>query len=69
MNELLEAAAVAEEVAVAGEAVVPVDLSTVSQQLDQVLLWQAAQTFILALAVGVFLGAVLALVIGRAWKV
>lgn len=68
MNELLEAVTVAEEVAAAGGAVVSADLSTVSQQLDQVLAWQAAQFSALCVLLGVILGVVIALVVGRMWR-
>lgn len=69
MNELLEAVTAAEEVAGAGETVgFAVDLTTVSQQLDQVIGWQAAQFGLQSVLLGVILGAVIALVIGRMWR-
>lgn len=68
MNELLEAVTAMEEVAGAGEAVESVDLTTVSQQLDQVIGWQAAQFGLQSVLLGAILGAVIALVIGRMWR-
>lgn len=68
MNELLEAVTAMEEVAGAGEAVESVDLTTVSQQLDQVMTWQMAQIFALALIAGIIIGVAVALVIGRTWR-
>lgn len=69
VEEILEAATVGEEVALAEETVVPaVDLSTVSQQLDMVILWQKGQLGFQALFLGCFLGAVIAVLIGRWWR-
>ncbi len=70
MPELLtEAAAVAEEVSAAGEiAGSAVDLTTISQQLDQILTWQMALFFALAVIAGIIIGAAVARVIGRIWK-
>ena len=65
---LLEAAAVAEEVAAMGEIAGSVDLTTISQQLDQVILWQAAQFATLWVLIGVVIGVAVALVIRRFWR-
>lgn len=65
---LLEAAAMAEEVAAAGEIVESVDLATVSQQLDQIMTWQAAQFCGICVLIGVILGVVLARTVARVWK-
>lgn len=62
MPELLEAAAELEEVASPGEAVVSaVDLTTVSQQLDQMMNLQV----IGILALGIILGAIMGLAVFR----
>ncbi len=68
MPEILDAVTVAEEVAVSGESAEFVDLSVVSQQLDQIMAWQVAQLCVVAILVGVVLGTVVALVIRRLWK-
>lgn len=68
MSEFLEAVTVAEGVAAVGETAVPVDLTTVSQQLDQIMAWQVAQLCIASILVGVVLGVAVALVIRRLWK-
>ncbi len=68
MPDLLEAAAVAEEVAAAGEIAGSVDLTTVSQQLDQIMTWQMALVFSLAVIAGIIIGVAVAQVIGRTWK-
>ncbi len=70
MPELLsEAAAVAEEVAAAGEiAGSAVDLTTISQQLDQIMTWQMALVFSLAVIAGIIIGVAVARVIGRTWR-
>lgn len=68
MNELLEAVTVVEEVATAGGTVVPADLSTVSQQLDQLIGWQIAQLGVLCMIVGAIIGVAFAKVIGRMWR-
>ncbi len=69
MPELLsEAAAVAEEVAAAGEIAGSVDLTAISQQLDQILTWQMALVFSLAVIAGIIIGVAVAQVIGRTWK-
>ncbi len=68
MPEILEAVSLAEEVAVPGEAAEFVDLSVVSQQLDQIMAWQVAQLCIASILVGVVLGVAVALVIRRLWK-
>lgn len=66
--ELLEAAAELEEVASSGEAVGSVDLTTVSQQLDQVIAWQMAAVCTQWVLIGALIGAVVTLVIGRFFK-
>ncbi len=69
MPELLsEAAAVAEEVAAAGEIAGSVDLTTISQQLDQIMTWQMALVFSLAIIAGIIIGVAVAQVIGRTWR-
>ncbi len=78
MNELLATAAVAVETPMAEETAVPiatveetaapVDLATVSQQLDQVLAWQGAQFGMLAVIFGCVLGVVFGKIIGRFWR-
>ncbi len=69
MPDLLEAATVAEEVAAAGEiAGSAVDLTTISQQLDQILTWQIALVFSLAVIAGIIIGVAVARVIGRTWR-
>ncbi len=69
MPELLtEAAAVAEEVAAAGEIAGSVDLTTISQQLGQILTWQMAQFCGICVLVGVILGVAFAKVVGKTWK-
>ncbi len=68
VSEVLEAATVLEEVAGAGEAGEFVDLSVVSQQLDQIMAWQVAQLCVASILVGVVLGVAVALVIRRLWK-
>lgn len=65
---LLEAAAAAEEVAAAGEAVGSVDLTTVSQQLDQVITWQMAQFGTQWVLIGCVIGVVVALLFRRFWR-
>lgn len=66
--DLLEAVTVLEEVASPGEGVGSVDLTTLSQQLDQVITWQMAQVFVLALIAGIIIGVAVAKVIGRIWR-
>ncbi len=68
MPDLLEAAAGVEEVAAPGETVGSVDLTTISQQLDQVIVWQAANFGTQWILIGCLIGAVVALVIGGIWK-
>ncbi len=70
MPELLsEAAAVAEEVASAGEiAGSAVDLTTISRQLDQILTWQMALVFSLAVIAGIIVGVAVAKRVGRIWQ-
>ena len=68
MINLLEAAAVAEEVAAAGETAGSVDLTTVSQQLDVLTVSVHAQLSAQLVALGLILGVVVALVVGRLWK-
>ncbi len=69
MPDLLEAAAVAEEVAAAGEiAGSTVDLTTISQQLDQIITGQMAVVFSLAVIAGIIIGVAVARVIGRTWR-
>lgn len=65
---LLEAATVAEEVAAAGEIAGTVDLSTISQQLDQVITWQMAQLGTQVAVIGCIVGVVVALLITRWWR-
>lgn len=67
MNENLEVATAGEEVATAGEAVVEVDLSTVSQQLDQMMAWQALQFVMLVILSGLILGVAVGKAIERMW--
>ncbi len=68
MPELLsEAAAVAEEVAAAGEIAGSVDLTAISQQLDQILTWQMVQFCGICVLVGVILGVAFAKVVGKLW--
>lgn len=59
MDPILEAATVAEEVAATGEIVESVDLTTVSQQLDQIIAWQSGQFLALWVLVGCVIGAFL----------
>lgn len=66
--ELLEAAAGLEEVASSGEAVVSVDLTTVSQQLDQVILLQEQQLSLIAVLIGCILGITVVKWIARLWS-
>lgn len=68
MPEVLEAVTAVEEVAAAGEAVVSVDLATVSQQLEVVCTFQAAQLWSQVALIGCFVGVVLALLISRWWR-
>ncbi len=69
MPELLsEAAAALEEVAAAGEIAGSVDLTTISQQLDQIMTWQMAQFCGICVLVGVILGVAFAKVVGKTWK-
>lgn len=68
MNGFLEAAAVAEEVAAAGEAVGSVDLTTVSQQLDMITGLLVAVVVGIGLILGVILGSKLAQVVRELWK-
>lgn len=68
MNEILEAAAVAEEVAAPGETVASVDLTTVSQQLDLLTAVEHTQLSAQFVLLGLILGAVVAVIIGRLWK-
>ncbi len=68
MTENLEAALVAEEVAAPGEAAVPVDLSAVSLQLDNITALETAQVATQCVLIGLVLGAVVALIVGRLWK-
>ncbi len=69
MPELLtEAATVAEEVAAAGETAGSVDLATVSQQLDKITALETAQVAAQCVLIGLVLGAVVALIVGRLWK-
>ncbi len=69
MPELLtEAAAVMEEVAAAGEiAGSAVDLTTISQQLDQIMTWQMVQFCGICVLVGTILGVAFAKVVGKLW--
>lgn len=66
--DLFEAVAVAEEVAAAGEIAGTVDLSTISQQLDQILLMQHIIVLALGVVAGVILGVILAQVVRELWK-
>lgn len=68
MDELLTAATGAEEVAVLGETVGSVDLTTVSQQLETMTAWQAAEVGSQWVLIGCLIGAIVALVIGRMWR-
>ncbi len=68
MPDLLEAAAGVEEVAAPGETVGSVDLTTISQQLDQIMTWQMALAFVLAVIAGIIIGVAVARVIGRTWR-
>lgn len=69
MPELLDAVTVLEEVSSGtGETVGSVDLTTVSQQLDQVITWQAAQLFCMAIIAGILVGIAVAKIIGRLWQ-
>ncbi len=68
MPDLLEAATVAEEVAAAGEIAGSVDLTTISQQLDQIMTCQMALVFSLAVIAGIIIGVAVAQVIGRTWR-
>ncbi len=65
---ILEAATAAEEVAAVGETAEFVDLSVVSQQLDQIMAWQVAQLCVASILVGAVLGVAVALVIRGLWK-
>lgn len=65
---IFEAVTVAEKVAAPGEAVVSVDLATVSQQLDQMLTWQMVQFCTLCVLIGVILGVAFARVVGKTWS-
>ncbi len=68
MNESLEAVAGVEEVAAPGETVGSVDLTTVSQQLDTIIALQKTQSCNQWALMGLILGIVIALIIGRLWK-
>ncbi len=68
VSENLEAALVAEEVAAPGETAVPVDLSAVSLQLDNITALETAQVAAQCVLIGLVLGAVVALIVGRLWK-
>lgn len=57
-----------EEATTVEETAAPVDLTTVSQQLDQVLAWQGAQFGMLAVIFGCVLGVAFGKIIGRFWK-
>lgn len=59
---------VLEEVAGAGETVGFVDLATVSQQLDQVILLQQQQLSLIAVLIGVILGITVGKWIARLWS-
>lgn len=67
MPELLEAVTGLEEVASPGEAVGSVDLTMVSQQLDQVILLQQQQLSLIAVLIGVILGITVGKWIARLW--
>lgn len=68
MEQLLEAATVAEEVAAAGETVGSVDLATVSQQLGHILSLEAVLILALGLVAGAIIGAAISPVIRRLWE-
>lgn len=70
MSDLHEAALLAEEVSSAqeGETVGSVDLTTVSQQLDQVILLQQQQLSLIAVLIGVILGITVGKWIARLWS-
>lgn len=65
---ITEAAAVAEEVAAPAEIVGSVDLTTISQQLDTVITWQTVQASNQWVIMGLILGIVVAVIIGRTFK-
>ncbi len=66
--EILEAVTATEEVAAAGETADPDLLTTLSQQLDTVISWQTVQASNQWVIMGLILGIVVALVIGRMWR-
>ena len=68
MNLISEAATMVVEVSPMGETVPSVDLLTVSQQLDQIIVWQAGQIALLSALVGCILGLALACIVGRLWR-
>lgn len=67
-EEILEAAGMGEEVAPMEETAVPADLSTVSRQLDQIIVWQICQIALLAALLGCLLGVACARAFGRIWR-
>lgn len=67
VEEFSEAVTVAEEVAATGETVVFADLSTVSQQLDRIMTWQAVQFGILVALLGAVLGIAFGKALERMW--
>lgn len=67
-EDLYEAVTELEEVASSEEAVVSVDLTTVSQQLDQVISWQKVQFGLLAVLIGVILGVTFGKLVGKVWR-
>lgn len=68
MNGFLEAAAVAEEVAAAGETAGSVDLTAVSQQLDMIAGLLVVVVLGLGLVAGIILGSKLAQIVRELWK-
>lgn len=70
MPDLLEPVTELEEVASSGETVGSevVDLTMVSQQLDQVITWQEVQLGTQWVLIGVLIGVVIALVFRRFWR-
>lgn len=68
MSELSEVTVGVDEIAVPGETVETVDFTTISQQLETMTAWQAAQVSTQWVLIGCLLGIVVALVIGRMWR-
>lgn len=68
VSEVLEAVTVAEEVAAPGEIVGGADLTTISQQLDVLTAVEHSHLSAQLVLMGLLVGAVVALIIGRLWK-